>query len=98
MTKLATIYSREKFSFDMAVEQIVSVIWWNLLERLFHAADSAERKPWSPNLVLVHSFSNAVVQCFSTQVPRNLRFPPAVSKGSAGPPVLSKFAATRRIF
>ena len=30
------------------------------------------------------------VQCFSTGVPRNLRVLPVVSKGSAGPPVLSK--------
>ena len=31
-----------------------------------------------------------LVQCISTGVPRNLRVPPVVSEGSAGPPVLSK--------
>ena len=31
-----------------------------------------------------------MVQCISTGVPRNLRVPPVVSEGSAGPPVLSK--------
>jgi len=43
--------------------------------------------------------------CFSTGVLLNLRVPPVVSKGSVGPPVLSKniklrptFAATRRVF
>jgi len=46
-----------------------------------------------------------LTQCFSTGVPWNLGVLPVVSKGSAGPPVLSKkiklrptFVATRRVF
>jgi len=43
-----------------------------------------------------------LMQCLSTGVPQNLRVPSVVSKGFAGPPVLSKklttFAATRRVF
>jgi len=42
---------------------------------------------------------NSLLQCFSTGVPRNLRVPPVVSKGSAGPPVLStkKLHSTRHL-
>jgi len=35
-------------------------------------------------------YNNTVPECFSTGVPQNLRVPPLVSKGSMGPPVLSK--------
>jgi len=41
------------------------------------------QSPQTPWLICLY-------QCFSTRVPRNLRIPPVVSKGSTGPPVLRK--------
>jgi len=48
-----------------------------------------ERKGMSWGLIILGT-CKVVDQCFSTGVPRNLWVPPVVSKGSAGPPLLSK--------
>ena len=73
--------------------------------------DPATRLPTGRELPPLFNFTAAGTLstfselCFTTGVPRDLRIPSVVSKGSVGPPVLSKkiklcptFAATRRVF